>query len=210
MTERLQPYTPSRIVAAQAMGLLYPKIGNDGLAQLKKTGLYPGELKDIIIVLWLCRLKTKEQVADARLDPIAAYEDAEKWAGKIGLCDMTSDAFGYGLLVFQNIMNEIGESKTTPVTNGPLEARRSSDEGRTRPKRLGLLSPWVVYLAKVAEISRHDSELHLARDGLRAGPAILHCLVPGPRRRDRATGHGPAFTQGGDLSHGLTRMKHGS
>jgi hypothetical protein len=128
MSERLQPYTPSRIVAAQAMGLLYPKIGNDGLAQLKKTGLYPGELKDIIIVLWLCRLKTKEQVADARLDPIAAYEDAEKWAGKIGLCDMTSDAFGYGLLVFQNIMNEIGESKTTPVVASRPGATSDEEE----------------------------------------------------------------------------------
>lgn len=133
MKERLQPYTPSRIVAAQAMGLLYPKIGNDGLAQLKKTGLYPGELKDIIIVLWLCRLKTKEQVAEARLDPIAAYEDAEKWAGKIGLCDMTSDAFGYGLLVFQNIMNEIGESKTTPVTNARSRPGGGSDEEEPDP-----------------------------------------------------------------------------
>jgi hypothetical protein len=128
MGERLQPYTPSRIVAAQAMGLLYPKIGNDGLAQLKKTGLYPGELKDIIIVLWLCRLKAKEQVIEARLDPIAAYEDAEKWAGKIGLCDMTSDAFAYGLLVFQNIMNEIGASKTTPVTNARSRPGGAGDD----------------------------------------------------------------------------------
>lgn len=115
--ERLQPYTASRIVAAQAMGLIYPKIGNDGLAQLKKTGLYPGELKDMIIVLWLCRLKEKEEVSAALMDPIAAYDAAEKWAGEIGLCDMTSDVFAYGLLVFQNIMNEIGESRTTPIAS---------------------------------------------------------------------------------------------
>jgi hypothetical protein len=129
MTERLQPYTPSRIVAAQAMGLLYPKIGTDGFAQLKKTGIYPGELKDIIIVLWLCRLKTKDEVTLARMDPIAAYEDAEKWAGKIGLCDMASDVFAYGLLVFQNIMNEIGESKTTPTTSSRRAAAANDEEG---------------------------------------------------------------------------------
>lgn len=129
--ERLQPYTPSRIVAAQAMGLIYPKIGTDGLAQLKKTGLYPGELKDIIIVLWLCRLKTKELVTQALMDPIEAYAEAEKWAGRIGLCDMTSDTFAYGLVVYQMIMNEIGESKTTPV----VSSRRggSSDEEEPDP-----------------------------------------------------------------------------
>lgn len=110
--EKLQPYTPSRIVAAQAMGLLYPNIGVEGMAQLKKTGLYPGELKDMIIVLWLCRLQKPEQVSDALMDPIAAYGAAEKWAGKAGLCDMTGPVFQNGLLVFQMIMNEIGESKT--------------------------------------------------------------------------------------------------
>lgn len=126
--EKLQPYTPSRIVAAQAMGLLYPKIGNEGLAQLKKTGLYPGELKDIIIVLWLCRLKTKELVSEALMDPLAAYAEAENWAGKKSLCDMTSDAFGYALLTFQCIMNEIGESKTTPVVSGGSRRAGGSDD----------------------------------------------------------------------------------
>jgi hypothetical protein len=110
--EKLQPYTPSRIVAAQAMGLLYPHIGKEGLAKLNRTGIYPGELRDMIIVLWLCRQEKDEKVQDALLDPGAAYGAAEKWAGKAGLCDMTSAVFLEALPVFQTIMNEIGESQT--------------------------------------------------------------------------------------------------
>jgi hypothetical protein len=121
--EKLAPYTPSRIVAAQAMGLLYPQIGKEGMAQLKKTGIYPGELRDLIIVLWLCRLQKAAEVQDALIDPDVSYALAEKWAGKAGLCDMTSKPFLEALAVFQTIMNEIGESQTarTDSRSGPVE-----------------------------------------------------------------------------------------
>ena len=49
----LQPYTPSRIVAAQSLGLKYPLIPDEEREQFDKTGIYPGALRDTIIVLWL-------------------------------------------------------------------------------------------------------------------------------------------------------------
>jgi hypothetical protein len=130
--EKLQPYTPSRIVAAQAMGLIFPQIGKEGMAQLKKIGTYPGELRDMIIVLWLCRLKKDEQVQDALLDPGAAYGAAEKWAGKAGLCDMSSQVFLEALVVFQMIVNEIGESQTVR-TDLRARAAESDDESPDDP-----------------------------------------------------------------------------
>ena len=119
--ETLEPYTPSRVVAAQAMGLKYPNIGADGVAQLKKTGLYPGELRDIIIVLHLCRLREDADVLGAQLDPGPAYAAAEKWAGQIGLCAM-GKTFREAVLIYEKILNEIEESKTvrTPAPGAPV------------------------------------------------------------------------------------------
>jgi hypothetical protein len=130
--EKLQPYTPSRIVAAQAMGLLYPQIGKMGMAQLKKTGIYPGELRDMIIVLWLCRLQKAAEVEDALIDPDVSYAMAEKWAGKAGLCDMASKAFLEALVVFQTVINEIGESRTAR-TDSRDRAEEIDDESPDDP-----------------------------------------------------------------------------
>lgn len=129
--KKLQPYTPSRVVAAQAMGLLYPNIGPGGAVQLKKTGLYPGELQDILIVLWLCLREKPEEIEKARMDPIAAYGVAEKWgakAGIIGLCDPANERFTEALLIFQLIMTEIGESKTKPVETGSRRGSHGDEE----------------------------------------------------------------------------------
>jgi hypothetical protein len=129
--KKLEPYTPSRVVAAQAMGLLYPNIGQGGLSQMKKTGLYPGELKDMLIVLWLCGLRTDAAVDAARLDPETAYFAAEKWgakAGIVGLCDHANEKFMEALVIFQMIMNEIGDSKTVPATSPRSSSGADGDE----------------------------------------------------------------------------------
>jgi hypothetical protein len=123
--ETLAPYTPSRVVAAQAMGLKYPNIGKEGVAQLKKTGLYPGELRDVIIVLSLCRLIDPADVLDAQLDPAAAYAAAEKWAGETGLTSMGKN-FRDAVLIFEKILNEIDESRT--VQKSEVGGQRSDGE----------------------------------------------------------------------------------
>lgn len=124
---QLEPYTPSRVVAAQAMGLKYPRIGSEGLACYEKTGLYPGELRDIIIVLGVCRLP-KEEVLSAQLDPVAAYNLAEEWASGLGLTDMSSDIFKEAQRLFEALQNEIGASKTERKGTDSATGSASDDD----------------------------------------------------------------------------------
>ena len=52
----LAPYSASRKVAAQTMGMQWPFIGEAALAQLQATNMYPGAIRDTAILLWLCTL----------------------------------------------------------------------------------------------------------------------------------------------------------
>lgn len=64
--EPLAPFSPSRKVAAQSMGMLYPFIGESGQAQYTSTGVYKGAVKDVCILLWLCSLHDRmDQTVDA-------------------------------------------------------------------------------------------------------------------------------------------------
>ncbi len=56
--KELQPYSASREAAADAMGLRYGSVGEEGQQQFLRTGLYPGMKRDIAIVLWLCAQAT--------------------------------------------------------------------------------------------------------------------------------------------------------
>src|SRR5665811_1515722 len=50
---KLQPYTPERIVAAQAMVRHYGHLDDAAVAQFNKTRIYPGMLNDVINHAWL-------------------------------------------------------------------------------------------------------------------------------------------------------------
>jgi hypothetical protein len=97
---KLQPYTPSRIVAADAMGLKYPNIPK-GFEQYSQTGTYTGILRDIIVVLGVCRMED-EAVDKAQLDPDEAYKRAEKWAHGKGITNMASAAFQEAKSLFED------------------------------------------------------------------------------------------------------------
>lgn len=122
---KLYPWTAEREIAAQSMGLLYPEIGADGWDQYRRTKIYPGALKDTIIVLWLCT-QTPEQVDDADSAPIEAYRQARKWAAKLGIHRVGSDAFWQAYGKFAAIIKQVEDSKTTPKIDHPGE---EPDEG---------------------------------------------------------------------------------
>ncbi len=120
----LKPWTPERIVAAQGMGLLYPNIGNEGIDHFDRTGLYPGVLKDIMIVLWLCTIleepdeKKPSQgmtVIDAIGAPKMALKEAMKWAVDKKIVQMKSDEFWSAYGLFSNIFKQVSDSETQPV-----------------------------------------------------------------------------------------------
>jgi len=129
----LKPYSPSRKVAAQSMGMLYPYIGEDAAAQFASTGVYPGALKDCIILLWLCSIEdAKDQTKDnirsgawnpsrALHKPHEALETAMAWAGELEICNIGGTRFGEAFKVFIEIATAVEASKFSIAVEGATQ-----------------------------------------------------------------------------------------
>lgn len=115
----LSAYSPARMVAAQAMGLKYPMIGEEAAEKIDKTGTYPGMLKDMIIVLFLCATPDKGKPQPAGLQPTGlnsinfavinpetALELAIEWAGRMNICVAPSERYEQAVEVFGLIVSE--------------------------------------------------------------------------------------------------------
>jgi hypothetical protein len=131
--ELLKPFTPSRKVAAQSMGMLYPFVGEGGLDQMNATGSYPGMLKDVIVCLWLCTLKdpsdqTLQEVkagewnpSRAIAKPTQALESAMGWAEKLGIMDMNGKKYREAAQVFMAIVSGVSASEFHLVVEDAVE-----------------------------------------------------------------------------------------
>lgn len=113
----LNAWSPPCKIAAQSMGMLYPFIGDEGLEIMSRTGIYPGELRDVIIFLWL-RCQAPAAVIKAQSKPLEAWGFASAWAEGAGLLDIRSPAFEEGSRLFVQKMNAIAEATGTPSTQG--------------------------------------------------------------------------------------------
>lgn len=128
--ESLRKYSPSRKVAAQSMGLIYPYIGDDAAAQMEATGIYPGALKDTIICLWLCTLQDASDQDKAEIragawnpsrvlhKPREALDAAMQWAADLEICDAGSERFGEAFKTFISIATAVEASKFQIVVEG--------------------------------------------------------------------------------------------
>jgi hypothetical protein len=123
---KLQPWTPSRIIAANSMGMLWPRIGKEGWDQYSRTKTYPGVLRDIIVGLWLC-LQDWQRVDEADAAPVEAYSEARKWAAELGIHRIDSDEFWQAYGKFVEIMSEVDKSFTKPAPAKGSE--EEADEG---------------------------------------------------------------------------------
>jgi len=115
----LHSYSASRKVAAQAMGMRWPFIGEDALAQFQATNMYPGALRDCAIVLWLCTIqdpseqsleavKAKEwNPSRALTKPDDARTAALEWADKAGITDTAGAKFSEAFQVFFAIVSGV-------------------------------------------------------------------------------------------------------
>lgn len=110
----LEPWTPARIMAAQAMGLHYGSIDEAGRARFKADKVYPGAQSDTAIVLWLCSLKTQAEVDAARRAPASAMDKVYAFAEQHHLTDTGDENFWKGFIVFLDIMNEVATSRVIP------------------------------------------------------------------------------------------------
>jgi|APGre2960657404_1045060.scaffolds.fasta_scaffold40180_3 hypothetical protein len=111
----LAPYTASRKVAAQTMGMQWPFIGEAALAQLQATNMYPGAIRDTAILLWLCTLPDASTAlargvwtpSRALSKPDEARDAALEWADKCGITDSSGPKFGEAFQVFFGIVTGV-------------------------------------------------------------------------------------------------------
>lgn len=110
----LQPYTPDRAWAAQAMGLRYGFVDDAGVEFFKEHRIYPGALRDVAIILWLCSLTDEIEIDKASRNPIAAARKAATWAHERKLDTTKADEFWKAYAVFMRIMAEVDGSVSVP------------------------------------------------------------------------------------------------
>lgn len=111
----LSSYSASRKVAAQAMGMQWPFIGEAAMAQLQATNMYPGALRDTALVLWLCTLPDSNTAlargiwtpSRALGKPEEARDAALEWAEKCGITDTSSEKFAEAFQVFFAIVTGV-------------------------------------------------------------------------------------------------------
>jgi hypothetical protein len=120
----LQPYTPARVVAAQAIGMRYPNIGGDALETFNKTGIYPGALQDVLIVLWLCSLSDDKDVTRAMRSTDEALGKAITWGASVGITDTKTESWWAAYYKFIDIMTDINASTGDPQ----IESQEDEDE----------------------------------------------------------------------------------
>jgi hypothetical protein len=138
----LKHYSASRKVAAQAMGMQWPFIGEAALAQLQATNMYPGALRDTALVLWLCTLpdpsdQTMEQVkakewnpSKALSKPDDARDAALAWADKTGITDTAGSQFAEAFQVFFGIVSGADASQFT------IEVEKVAGESGNEPGKV--------------------------------------------------------------------------
>lgn len=122
---KLYPWTAEREIAGNSMGMLYPRIGKDAFDQYKRTKMYPGLLRDLIVCLWLCT-QNEDEVDDADSAPVDAYKRARQWATSRGIHKVDSDEFWQAAGRFVKIVTEVNNAITTPK----VEPGEEADEGK--------------------------------------------------------------------------------
>lgn len=127
--KELHPYSPSRKIAAQAMGMKYPFTG-----VTDDFGSYPGMLVDAIIACWLRTLPDATEgegwtPRKATRKPAQAFDAAEEWAVTNGITSITHKA----IAVFVSTMNAIGAADFSLDTDDNGAPKSSLEEGGSGP-----------------------------------------------------------------------------
>jgi hypothetical protein len=118
---KLQPYSPMRIVAAQAMGLHHGRVDLAGMEQFERVSIYPGAVRDVCIILWLCSIEDELQIDQAARAPVHAAKLAVEWGSAHGLIDDTTDAFADAFALMFKLKKEIKQSQGAPQKKIPVD-----------------------------------------------------------------------------------------
>ena len=110
----LAPFSPSREVAAQTMGLHYAYVDDAGKERYVRTSLYPGAIRDVAIVMWLCCKATEDEIDGAGIEPKSAVKKAIDWAHSEGILNVKNDFFWKAYTAFWQMMDEIAKAGFEP------------------------------------------------------------------------------------------------
>lgn len=131
-----RPWTPSRAVAAQTMGMIFPMIGEEGQASLNTKNTYPGILQDVVIVCWLCTLPDDvSRQSDgwtpsrALRSPTKAFDAAMVWGEKVGVIDMRNAKYVEGVKFFISIFSDEAASNFKVDVEGSSEQQTEGEQG---------------------------------------------------------------------------------
>lgn len=129
----LKPYSPSRVIAAQKIGVRFPLIGEEQWNGFADTGTYPGIIEDCILLLWICSLPDTAMRADqwtpsrAAAKPLAAKVAAIGWGAKLQIHDMMGEHYQEAVQVFLAIVQGVEASKFKLRVPGQEETQQ--DDG---------------------------------------------------------------------------------
>lgn len=118
---KLEPWSPDRQIAFQALGGVFPNTGKAGWQQFIQTNLYPGATRDVILFVALS-VTPAEDVDDA------TWKDAKAFGVKRGLHNPDSKAFWQAFAKFMEVQKEITASITVPKTDGGEPPDNDDDE----------------------------------------------------------------------------------
>jgi hypothetical protein len=110
----LQPYSPERMWAADAMGLRYGRLTKEQTDQFLEDNTYPGMEGDVGIVIWLCSLTNIQEVHSARRSPTVAINRAIKFAIEHKMVSRKQKTYWDGYEVFLKMMREIHDAYGEP------------------------------------------------------------------------------------------------
>lgn len=118
---KLEPWTPDRIIKANEVGFSWPNIGKEGFAQFRKTKLYPGAVRDVLIFIGLSTLEPSDVET-------ASWEELKAAGVKRGLHTTDSQTFWSAYTKMLEVHDEIAASLAVPKTDGTEEPRDDDDD----------------------------------------------------------------------------------
>lgn len=122
---KLEPWTHDRSIAAQSLGLIYPNLSKEDWASVKRGGIYPRAVRDVMLTLWLCTIRKQDVIATEILGVENAMTESGKFGAKHGIHQVKSEPFWDALSICMAMWNEVNQSVTIPAKT---ETENQSEE----------------------------------------------------------------------------------
>lgn len=120
---KLEPWTIERSIAAQSLGLIYPNLSAEDWKSVKRGGIYPGAVRDVMLTIWICTIKKDDVIATELLGIENAMRESATLGAKLRIHNAKNEPFWDALNKCMEMWNEVTDSVTVPV-----EGKTDDDE----------------------------------------------------------------------------------